>query len=260
MRPSAGAARAPSSSARPTKLEAATTAMVQRHRAADAAAGRTRSLDSEGIAQRDHAVSSGMRRSSARGSPKHPGGAAGRRRARSAKSNRTDNDSAKMATSKGVIQGLHGRRRRGSRSTRSSWRRKRTAPARSRSSSFPSSTAMQAHARTPNVAPHGRRGLSQRRESGSSSPRCGIDALDRGPRHASTRDERFSTQARHRACCPIRCMTSPKRRDRRIVTLLSARRTSSYDAAARTCVCPAGHAFLNRRGAIALVIERTIVA
>jgi len=224
-----------------TKLEAATTAMVQRHRAADArpveptleakAAQRITQLERDASQLRAWLAAHPEERRGPKGTIR--------------KSNRTDNDSAKMATSKGVIQGYTGVA-----AVDAQHQIIVEAQAHGTGSEqellLPVVEAMQAlltptSLLTADAGYHSAANLQQLATRG-------IDALVADPA-MRTRDERFSTQARHRAA------PDPLHDKSGAATPASVYRPEdfTYDAAARTCVCPAGHA-LYRKGR-ALVIN-----
>ena len=111
------------------------------------------------------------------------------------KSNRTDNESAKMATGKGVIQGYTGVAAVDER-IKSSSKRRRTVQARSRNCSSPLSTAMQDMLATESLitADAGYHSEANLQQLAARS----IDALI-ADNEMRRRDERFATQDRHTA-------------------------------------------------------------
>ncbi len=212
------------------KLEAAATAMLERHRATDAraaepslpakAAQRVARLEREAAALRDWLAAHPTDRRGATGSVR--------------KSNRTDNESAKMATGKGVIQGYtgvaavdaahqivvaasaHGT---GSEhellvpivAATDPWRSSETVL-----------TADAGYHSAANVV-----ALAAR----------GIPALI-ADKDRRKRDARFATQARHRdQPDPLHDKTAGATRTRRA---LFTAKDFTYDPVARTCLCPAG--------------------
>jgi transposase len=217
------------------KLEAAAAAMVARHRAADAlptepdlaakAAKRVERLERDAAELRDWLATH----------PEDRRGPKGTRR----QSNRTDNESAKMATGKGVIQGYTG--------------------VAAVDSAHQIIVEAQAHGTgaeqellvpvvdgiTPLLAPqslvtadagyHSEANLRALAERG-------VDALI-ADSEMRRRDERFATQDEHRAA------PHPYRERGPAEARAGVFQPSdfTYDAAARTCVCPAGKA-LHRSG------------
>ena len=220
-----------------TKLEAATTAMVQRHRAADAlpvepdlavkAAQRITRLERDATQLRGWLAA-------------HPadrrGPTGGIRR-----SNRTDNESAKMATSKGVIQGYTG-------VAAVDARHQIIVEAQAHGTGseqellVPVVHAMQALLTptslvTADAGYHSAANLQQLATRG-------INALIADPA-MRTRDARFATQALHHAAPdPLHDKSAPSVD---AAAALFQPTDFTYDADARSCVCPAGKS-LYRKG------------
>jgi len=218
-----------------TKLEAATTAMVRRHRAADAlptepdlaakAAQRITQLERDATQLRDWLAAHPTDRRGPTGGIR--------------KSNRTDNDSAKMATSKGVIQGYTGVAavdaqhqiivEAQAHGTGSEQELLLPVVEAMRGLLAPTSLV------TADAGYHSAANLQQLATRG-------IDALIADPA-MRTRDARFATQALHHAA------PDPLHDKSGATTAASVYQPAdfTYDAAARTCVCPAGKS-LYRKG------------
>ena len=217
------------------KLEAAATAMVQRHRAADAlptepalaekAAARIARLERDATQLRDWLAAHPEDRRGPKGTIR--------------KSNRTDNESAKMATGKGVIQGYTG-------VAAVDARHQVIVEAQAHGTGSEQELLLPVvEALRDVLAPdtlltadagyHSEANLQQLATRG-------IDALIADP-DLRKRDERFATQARHRAAPDVLHDKSgfPKRAS------VYQPDDFTYDAAARTCVCPAGRS-LYRKG------------
>jgi transposase len=217
------------------KLEAAAQAMLARHRAEDA-----RPVEPD-VAAKDAARRERLERDAAElraWLAAHPDD----RRGRSGgvrQSNRTDNDSAKLATGKGVIQGYTG--------------------VAAVDSAHQIIVEAQAHGTGAEqellvpvveaLAPHLGAATCVTADAGYHSEanlralaERGVDALvaDDGMRQ---RDARFATQDRHRAAPhPLRDLTGGRPEPR-----VFRPADFAYDAEARTCVCPAGQS-LHRSG------------
>ena len=220
---------------RATKLEAATTAMVQRHRATDAlptepalaakAAQRIATLDRDATQLRDWLAAHPEERRGPKGTIR--------------KSNRTDNESAKMATGKGVIQGYTG-------VAAVDARHQIIVEAQAHGTGseqellLPVVEALQdvlapTSLVTADAGYHSEANLRQLAARG-------VDALIADPA-MRTRDARFATQAWHRAA------PDPLHDKSGAATAAAVYQPDNFtdDAAARTCVCPAGKA-LYRKG------------
>ena len=218
-----------------TKLEAAATAMLARHRAADglpvepdvAAKAKAR------LVKLDHDAKQ-MREWLATHPTDRPGARGGTRQ-----SNRTDNDSAKMATSKGVIQGYTGVA-----AVDAKHQIIVEAQAHGTGSEhellLPVVTALQplladATYLTADAGYHSEANLQQ-------LAALKITALIADP-DLRKRDERFATQARHQqAPDPLHNKTPTAS-----LPVVFTPDDFTYDADARTCVCPAGNS-LYRKG------------
>ena len=217
------------------KLEAAATTMVQRHRAADTAplepdpstkaTRRIERLERDATQIREWLTA-------------HPAdrrGATGGLR----KSNRTDNESAKMATGKGVIQGYTG-------VAAVDQRTQIIVEAQAHGTGSENELLLPVvHALHTQLVPSTVLTADAGYHSEANLQRLhtlGIDALiaDNGLRR---RDERFATQDRYRAL-PNPLHNKAEGATTAKVFALSA---FTYDADARTCVCPAGKS-LYRRG------------
>jgi transposase len=219
------------------KLEAATTAMVQRHRAADAlpvepalaakADARIAQLDRDAAALRAWLAAHPEERRGPKGTIR--------------KSNRTDNDSAKMATGKGVIQGYTG-------VAAVDARHQIIVDAQAHGTGteqellLPVVESMRAlltptSLLTADAGYHSAANLQQLAARG-------IDALIADP-GMRARDARFATQAPHRAA------PDPLHDKSGAATATSPAvyrpEDFTYDPVARTCVCPAGKS-LYRKG------------
>ena len=225
------------------KLKAATTVMVQRHRAADAlpaepalaakATARLAQLDRDATQLRDWLAAHPADRRGPKGTLR--------------KSNRTDNDSAKMATGKGVIQGYTG-------VAAVDAQHQIIVEAQAHGTGTEQELLLPVvQAIAPLLAPtslvtadagyHRAANLQQLAARG-------VDALIADP-GMRARDARFATQARHRAAPdPLHDKSGAA-----TATPSAVYRPEdfTYDAAARTCVCPAGKS-LYRKGR-ALVIN-----
>jgi transposase len=223
-----------------TKLEAATTAMVQRHRAADAlptepdlaakAAERITRLDRDAAQLRDWLAAHPADRRGPTGGIR--------------KSNRTDNESAKMATSKGVIQGYTGVA-----AVDAQHQIIVEAQAHGTGSEqellLPVVEAMQGLLTptsliTADAGYHSAANLQQLATRG-------IDALIADPA-MRTRDARFATQALHHAA------PDPLHDKSGAPTPASVYQPDdfTYDATARTCVCPAGKSLYRKGQALSI--------
>jgi transposase len=223
-----------------TKLEAATTVMVQRHRAADArptepdlaakAAQRITRLDRDAAQLRDWLAAHPADRRGPTGGIR--------------KSNRTDNDSAKMATSKGVIQGYTGVA-----AVDAQHQIIVEAQAHGTGSEqellLPVVEAMHAMLTptslvTADAGYHSAANLQQLATRG-------INALIADPA-MRTRDARFATQALHHAA------PDPLHDKSGGTTTASVYQPDdfTYDAAARTCVCPAGKSLYRKGQALSI--------
>jgi transposase len=223
-----------------TKLEAATTAMVQRHRAADAlptepdlaakAAQRITRLDRDAAQLRDWLAAHPADRRGPTGGIR--------------KSNRTDNDSAKMATSKGVIQGYTGVA-----AVDAQHQIIVEAQAHGTGSEqellLPVVEAMQGLLAptsliTADAGYHSAANLQQLATRG-------IDALIADPA-MRTRDARFATQALHHAA------PDPLHDKSGAPAPASVYQPDdfTYDATARTCVCPAGKSLYRKGQALSI--------
>ncbi len=218
-----------------TKLEAAATAMLARHRAADGlpvepdlaakAKARLAKLDHDAKQMRDWLATHPSDRPGARGGTRL--------------SNRTDNDSAKMATSKGVIQGYTGVA-----AVDAKHQIIVAAQAHGTGSEqevlLPVVTALQplladATYLTADAGYHSEANLQQ-------LAKLKITALIADP-DLRQRDERFATQARHQhGPDPLH-----NKKSNASLPVVFAPDDFTYDAAARTCVCPAGKS-LYRKG------------
>ena len=224
-----------------TKLEAATTVMVQRHRAADAlpvepdlaakAAQRITRLERDATQLRDWLAAHPADRRGPTGGIR--------------KSNRTDHESAKMATSKGVIQGYTG-------VAAVDARHQIIVEAQAHGTGaeqellVPVVQAMHALL-APTSLVTADAGYHSEANLQALATR-GINALIADPA-MRTRDARFATQAAHRAAPdPLhdKSGTAPS-------TSVYHADDFTYDASARTCICPAGKS-LYRKGR-ALVIN-----
>ncbi|MEX2181916.1 MAG: IS1182 family transposase [Gemmatimonadaceae bacterium] len=218
-----------------TKLEAAAAAMLARHRANDAlaaepgieakAARRVERLERDAAELRDWLTTHPDERRGAKGAIR--------------KSNRTDNESAKMATGKGVIQGYCGVA-----AVDSAHQIIVEAQAHGTGAEqallLPVVTALQ-----PVLAPH----TLVTADAGYHSEAnlqgldaLGVDALLADPA-MRRRDARFATQARHRQGPDPLHNKSPAPAP----ASTFQPRDFTYDPAARTCICPAGKA-LYRKG------------
>ncbi len=218
-----------------TKLEAATTVMVQRHRAADAlpvepdlaakAAQRITRLERDATQLRDWLAAHPTDRRGPTGGIR--------------KSNRTDNESAKMATGKGVIQGYTG-------VAAVDARRQIIVDAQAHGTGSehellgPVVQALQAMLAPTTLltADAGYHSEANLQELATRQ----IDALIADPA-MRTRDARFATQALHHAA------PDPLHDKSGAATPASVYTADdfTYDPAARTCVCPAGKS-LYRKG------------
>ncbi len=222
-----------------TKLEAAARTMLQRHRAADARPSEpdlaTKATQRVERLERDAAQ---LRRWLAAHPNDRRGPKGGLR-----KSNRTDNESAKMATGKGVIQGYTG-------VVAVDGRHQIIVDAQAHGTGseqellVPVVAALQgvrtAHSLiTADAGYHSEANLRQ-------LARMGVEALmaDKGMRR---RDARFATQARHRRAPDALHDKSDRAPPPAGVY---QPRDFTYDAAARTCVCPAGKSLYRKGSAI----------
>ena len=223
---------------RAAKLEAATTVMVQRHRAADAlptepdllvkAEQRIARLERDATQLRDWLAANPDDRRGPKGTIR--------------KSNRTDNESAKMATGKGVIQGYTG-----------------VAAVDSRHQIIVEAQAHGTGSEQELLLPvvEAMRGMMTEHSlltadagyhSEANLKRLAtmqVDALI-ADNQMRRRDERFATQERHKD-------TPPVLHDKSATTTPATvyhPHDFTYDATARTCVCPAGKALYRKGGAI----------
>ena len=223
-----------------TKLEAATTAMVQRHRAADAlptepdlaakAAERITRLDRDAAQLRDWLAAHPADRRGPTGGIR--------------KSNRTDNESAKMATSKGVIQGYTGVA-----AVDAQHQIIVEAQAHGTGSEqellLPVVEAMQGLLAptsliTADAGYHSAANLQQLATRG-------INALIADPA-MRTRDARFATQALHHAAPdPLHDKSGGP-----TAASVFPPDAFTYDATARTCVCPAGKSLYRKGQALSI--------
>jgi transposase len=223
-----------------TRLEAATTAMVQRHRAADAlptepdlaakAAERITRLDRDAAHLRDWLAAHPADRRGPTGGIR--------------KSNRTDNESAKMATSKGVIQGYTGVA-----AVDAQHQIIVEAQAHGTGSEqellLPVVEAMQGLLTptsliTADAGYHSAANLQQLATRG-------INALIADPA-MRTRDARFATQALHHAAPdPLHDKSGGP-----TAASVFPPDAFTYDATARTCVCPAGKSLYRKGQALSI--------
>jgi transposase len=213
-----------------TKLEAAAATMLARHRAADElpAEPDLATKDARRIARLEH--DAGELRAWLAAQPEDRRGPTGGIR----QSNRTDNDSAKMATSKGVIQGYTGVA-----AVDAAHQIIVEAQAHGTGAEqellLPVVTAVQPLL-TPEsliTADAGYHSEANLRELAA----LGVDALI-ADADLRRRDERFATQARHQqAPDPLH-----DKGDRPASPATYPPSAFTYDAEARTCVCPAGKA------------------
>ena len=224
-----------------TKLEAATTRMVQRHRAADAlptepelavkAAQRIARLERDATQLHEWLAANPTDRRGPKGTLR--------------KSNRTDNDSAKMATGKGVIQGYTG-------VVAVDARHQIIVEAQAHGTGaeqellVPVVVAMREmladHSLlTADAGYHSEANLQQ-------LATLSVDALIADP-GMRARDARFTTQGDHhqRAPDPLHDKSDPPPPREAAVY---QPRDFTYDAAARTCVCPAGKSLYRKGSAI----------
>ena len=214
-----------------TKLEAAAAAMLARHRAEDA-----RPVEPDVAAKDARApgtARAATRPNSARGSRRNPTTGAGRRAACGRATVRTP-DSAKLATGKGVIQGYTGvaavdakhqiivdAQAHGTGAEQELLVPVVTAlaPVLAPTTVLTADAGYHSEANLAYLAAHGREAL----------------IADTAMRQ---RDERLATQDQHRtALHPVRALTG-EQRDPRVFQPTDF----TYDAEARTCVCPAGKA------------------
>lgn len=220
-----------------TKLEAVAATMLQRHREADAApseptvaakaAKRIERLERDAAQIRDWLATHPADRRGVKGGTR--------------KSNRTDNESAKMATGKGVIQGYSGVA-----AVDATHQIIVEAQAYGTGSEqellIPVVTAMKdvLGAESLITADAGYHSETNLRQLAAMS----IEALiaDNDMRR---RDERFATQARHKAAPDP--LHDKSRADPEREPPLYQTNDFTYDAEARTCICPAGKS-LNRNG------------
>ena len=225
-----------------TKLDATATQIVERHRAADALsseptlvekdAKRIARLEHDAVQMRDWLAANPDERRGVKGGVR--------------KSNRTDNESAKMATGKGVIQGYTGVA-----AVDAAHQIIVEAQAHGTGSEqellLPVVTAMAAmltaHSRvTADAGYHSETNLQQLAARS-------IDALvaDTDMRR---RDERFATQELHKtAADPLHDKSAPGPEP---TSTLFPASDFAYDPETRTCICPAGKA-LNRNGHHAVI-------
>jgi len=221
-----------------SKLEAATTRMVQRHRASDAlpvepditvkAEQRIARLERNATQLRDWLAAHPDDRRGPKGTIR--------------KSNRTDNESAKMATGKGVIQGYTG-------VAAVDARHQIIVEAQAHGTGseqellLPVVEAMRGmmteHSLlTADAGYHSEANLKQ-------LATMQVDALI-ADNQMRRRDERFATQERHKN-------TAPVLHDKSATTTTATvypPHAFTYDATARTCVCPAGKSLYRKGSAI----------
>ena len=220
-----------------TKLEAAAATMLQRHREADAApseptlaaktAQRIERLERDAAQIRDWLAANPEERRGVKGAVR--------------KSNRTDNESAKMATGNGVIQGYTGVA-----AVDAAHQIIVDAQAHGTGSEqellIPVVTAMRdmftaQSVVTADAGYHSEANLQQ-------LATMSVDALI-ADNEMRRRDERFATQDRHQAAPdPLHDKSAPELEQTPSVFQAS---DFTYDAEARTCICPAGKS-LNRNG------------
>ena len=227
-----------------TKLEAAAATMLLRHRVADAtptepdlaakAAKRIERLERDAAQIRDWLVVHPEERRGAKGTIR--------------KSNRTDNESAKMATGKGVIQGYTGVAAVDS-------RHQIIVDAQAHGTGseqellIPVVTAMQ-HLLTEQSLITADAGYHSEANLKALAA-MQVEALiaDNGMRR---RDERFATQDRHKAAPPPlhdKTLATPRTAPTKALPLYQPS-DFTYDAVARTCVCPAGKSLYRKGSAL----------
>jgi transposase len=231
---------------RATKLEATAQQILARHRATDALpteptlaakeAKRIARLEKDAAQMRDWLAQH----------PEDRRGRGSRGKGAIRKSNRTDNESAKMATGKGVIQGYTGVA-----AVDSAHQIIVEAQAHGTGSEqevlLPVVTAMQAvpallaeHTLiTADAGYHSEANLKQ-------LATMQVDALI-ADNQMRRRDERFATQDRHKRTAPV---LHDKSGTTASPTPVYQPRDFTYDATARTCRCPAGKSLYRKGGAI----------
>ncbi len=219
------------------KLEAAATTMLERHRAADAlpvepdlaakVAKRIERLERDAALMRSWLAAHPDERRSTKGAIR--------------KSNRTDNDSAKMATGKGVIQGYTGVAAVDS-------KRQIIVDAQAHGTGseqellVPVVVAMKDLLADPSVIAADAGYHSEANLQQLATMQVTAFIADNDMRR---RDERFATQDRHKdAPDPLHDKSEPEPEQASAVYQGS---DFTYDADARTCICPAGKS-LNRNG------------
>ena len=222
-----------------TKLEAATTLMVQRHRDADAlpvepdlaakAAQRIARLERDATQLRDWLAAHPEDRRGPKGTIR--------------KSNRTDNESAKMATGKGVIQGYTG-------VAAVDARHQIIVEAQAHGTGseqellLPVVQAMRGimveeSLLTADAGYHSEANLKQ-------LATMQVEALI-ADNQMRRRDERFATQDRHKDTPPV---LHDKSKTAATTATVYRPHDFTYDATARTCVCPAGQSLYRKGSAI----------
>lgn len=217
------------------KLEAAATTMLQRHRAVDTAPTEPdpETKATQRVARLEHDAA--QIRTWLANNPSDRRGPKGTLR----KSNRTDNESAKMATSKGVLQGYTGVA-----AVDSAHQIIVEAQAHGTGAEqellVPIVTATQAHRRPDTLITADAGYHSQANLQALESMHVPALIADNDLRR---RDARFATQARHLALPNPLHNKSPKTP----TTACFTPHDFVYDPIARTCVCPAGKS-LYRRG------------
>lgn len=220
-----------------TKLEAAATAMLQRHRAAD-----TTPIEPDVAAKTVQRIER-LERDAAEirhWLNAHPNDRRGSKNA-ARKSNRTDNESAKMATGKGVIQGYTGVA-----AVDAAHQIIVDAQAHGTGSEhellLPAVSAIQ-DLLTPTSLITADAGYHSEANLVALAA-LSVDALI-ADNEMRRRDNRFATQARHQTAADPLHDKSPAVEDD--MPGVYRARDFAYDAEARTCVCPAGKS-LNRNG------------
>jgi len=221
--------------ARATKLETAATTMLARHRAEDLASVepdlRTKKITRMATLTRDAAAI----RTWLTDHPDDRKGASGSVR----KSNRTDNESAKMATGKGVIQGYTGVAAVDAK-TQSIVEAQAHGTGSEQECLLPIATAMASVLTATSLLTADAGYHSEANLEALASRE--IDALI-ADGQLRKRDERFATQDRHRtASDPLHDKTPMAK-----TASVFGPGDFTYDAEARTCVCPAGQS-LYRKG------------
>jgi len=220
------------------KLEAATTLMVQRHRASDAlpvepdiavkAAQRIARLERDATQLRDWLAAHPEDRRGPKGTIR--------------KSNRTDNESAKMATGKGVIQGYTG-------VAAVDGRHQIIVEAQAHGTGSEQELLLNVvHAMRHVMAEHSLLTADAGYHSEANLKQLAILHVDAliADNQMRRRDKRFATQDRHKR-------TSPVLHDKSATTTPATvyqPHDFTYDATARTCVCPAGKSLYRKGNAI----------